>query len=50
MLLPQGFLVPKREFEALQRQVVELQKQVAELIAAQKTQPEPRKYVRRDHG
>ena len=45
MLMPQGFIVQKREFEALQRKVEELEKKLAEL---ENKEPEKRKYFRRE--
>jgi polyhydroxyalkanoate synthesis regulator phasin len=44
MLMPQGFIVQKREFEELQRRVAELEKKLAEL----EKEPEKRKYFRRE--
>ena len=44
MLMPQGFIVQKREFEELQRKVAELEKKLAEL---ETKDPEKRKYFRR---
>jgi hypothetical protein len=44
MLMPQGFIVQKREFEELQRRVAELEKKLAEL----EREPEKRKYFRRE--
>jgi polyhydroxyalkanoate synthesis regulator phasin len=45
MLMPQGFVVKKREFEELQRRVAELEKKLAEL---ETKEPEKRKYFRRE--
>ena len=45
MLMPQGFIVQKREFEELQRRVAELEKKLAELDTKE---PEKRKYFRRE--
>jgi polyhydroxyalkanoate synthesis regulator phasin len=45
MLMPQGFIVQKREFEELQRRVSELEKKLAELDTKE---PEKRKYFRRE--
>ncbi len=45
MLMPQGFIVQKRELEDLQRRVAELEKKPAEL---ETKDPEKRKYFRRE--
>lgn len=45
MLMPQGFIVQKREFEELQRRVAELERKIAELES--KTE-ERRKFFKRE--
>jgi polyhydroxyalkanoate synthesis regulator phasin len=45
MLMPQGFIVQKREFEELKRKVDELERKLAELEAKE---PEKRKLFRRE--
>lgn len=45
MLMPQGFIVQKREFEELQRRVAELERKIAELES--KTE-EKRKFFKRE--
>lgn len=49
MLMPQGFIVQKREFEELQRKVAELEKKLADLES--KTE-DKRKFFKREvaHG
>ena len=49
MLMPQGFIVQKREFEELQRRVAELEKKLADLES--KTE-DKRKFFKREvaHG
>ncbi len=49
MLMPQGFIVQKREFEELQRKVAELERKLADL----ESKPEDkRKFFKREvaHG
>ncbi len=45
MLMPQGMIVQKRDFQELQRRVEELEKKLAEL---ETKEPEKRKYFRRE--
>lgn len=45
MLMPQGFIVQKREFEQMRDQLAELQKRVIEL-ESKLIEPEKRKYRR----
>jgi len=49
MLMPQGFIVQKREFEELQRKVAELERKLADLES--KTE-DKRKFFKREvaHG
>jgi hypothetical protein len=49
MLMPQGFIVQKREFEELQRKVAELEKKLADLETKSE---DKRKFFKREvaHG
>jgi hypothetical protein len=49
MLMPQGNIVTKREFDALAKLVAELQKQVEELKAKSEKRPYTRREVENGH-